>query len=143
MNKMRFNLSVQCKTFCHLSFLLFCMFVKMDGQQFVEAFRVLFFLFVFFMQGWENSNDWFSFYSVIFIITYNYFLKKNKCKLHCHSFPSTHDITRLYHQFLKCELMEIRKLQVCWGLMLQCVIGCLKCKSVWIQRNNMVLLYGF
>lgn len=46
---MRFNLSVQCKTFCHLSFLLFCMFVKIDGQQSVEAFRV-FFLFVFFMK---------------------------------------------------------------------------------------------
>lgn len=43
MNKMRFNLSVQCKTFCHLSFLLFCMFVKMDGQQFVEAFKGFFF----------------------------------------------------------------------------------------------------
>lgn len=41
---MRFNLSVQCKTFCHLSFLLFCMFVKMDGQQFVEAFRGFFFV---------------------------------------------------------------------------------------------------
>lgn len=85
---MRFNLSVQCKTFCHLSFLLFCMFVKMDGQQFVEAFRVFFFCFVFFMQGWENSNDWFSFYSVIFIITYNYFLKKTSVNYIATAFPA-------------------------------------------------------